>query len=82
MKDTYSIRELQRDTAGVVREAEGGSLVTVTRNDVPVAHVISSERLGALLETMELLSDQAFGRELRKLQRGKVKFYPLSDLAD
>ena len=82
MKDTYSIRELQRDTAGAVREAEAGVLVTVTRNDHPVAHVISSERLGALLETMELTADPAFARELRKLLRGKQKFYPISALAD
>ena len=82
MKDTYSIRELQRDTAGAVREAEAGALVTVTRNDQPVAHVISSERMGALLETMELLADQAFGQELKKLRRGKTKFFPASGLAD
>ena len=82
MKDTYSIRELQRDTAGAVREAEDGILATVTRNDRPVAPVISSERLGSLLEAMELLADQAFGGELRKLQRGKLKFYPADELAD
>ena len=82
VKDTYSIRELQRDTAGAVRVAEEGALVTVTRNDRAVAHVISSERLESLLETMEFLGDQAFGRELRKLQRGKLKFHPVDDLAD
>ena len=82
MKDTYSIRELQRDTAGAVREAEAGVLVTVTRNDHPVAHVISTERLGALLETMEFLADPAFAHELRKLLTRKQKFYPVSSLAD
>jgi len=82
VKDTYSIRELQRDTAGAVREAEAGALVTITRNDHPVVHVISAERLGALLETMELVSDPAFARELRKLLGGRQKFYPVSSLAD
>jgi len=82
VKDTYSIRELQRDTAGAVREAEAGVLVTVTRNDHPVAHVISAERLGALLETMELTADPAFARELRKLLSRNQKFHPVSALAD
>ncbi len=63
MKDTYSIRELQRDTAGAVREAEAGVLVTVTRNNHPVAHVITSDRLGSLLENKELVADPAFTRE-------------------
>jgi prevent-host-death family protein len=82
VKDTYSIRELQRDTAGAVREAEAGVLVTVTRNDHPVAHVISADRLGSLLETMELVADPAFARELRKLLSNKQKFHPVSALAD
>ena len=54
MKNTYTIRELQRSTAAAVRGAESGTLVTVTRHERPVVHLISDERLGALLETLEL----------------------------
>lgn len=81
MKDTYSIKELQRETAAVVREAEAGVLVTVTRHDRPVVHVISAERLGAILETMELLADPRFMSQLRHLQERKLKFHPASSLA-
>ena len=82
MKDTYSIKELQRETASAVNDAEDGALVTVTRHDRPVAHIISSERLGGMLETMELLADPDFMRELKRLRAGKVKFHPASSLAD
>lgn len=82
MKDTYSIKDLQRDTAAAVRAAEGGTLVTVTRFDRPVAHVISAARLGGILETMELLADANFAQQFRLLRAGKLKFHPTSDLAD
>ena len=60
MKDTYSVKDLQRETAAAIRTAESGTLVTVTRHDRPVVHVISAARLGGLLESMELLADDKF----------------------
>jgi len=82
VKSTYTIKELQRNTAAAVRVAENGALVTITRHDHPVVHVISDERLGAMLETMELLADDAFQRALKRLQAGRQKFHPVSSLAD
>jgi len=82
MKDTYSIKELQRETAAAVRAAEEGSLITVTRHDRPVVHVISADRLNGILETMELLADQSFMQQLKRLQAGKLKLHPASSLAD
>lgn len=82
MKDTYSVRELQRDTAAAVRAAESGALVTITRHERPVVHVISAGRLGGMIETMELLADPKFMAQLKKLRAGKLKFYPASTLAD
>ena len=80
MKDTYSVKELQRETAAAVRAAETGALVTITRHDRPVVHVISAARLGGILESMELLADPAFAAQHRKLKAGKLKFYPLSSV--
>ena len=82
VKSTYTIKELQRGTSAAVRVAEDGALVTITRHSRPVAHVISDERLGAMLETMELLADPGFMRELKKLKARKQKFFPVSSLAD
>ena len=82
MKNTYSIKDLQRETASAIDAAEGGMLVTVTRHYRPVAHVISAARLGGILETMELLADGDFTRQYRLLRSGKLKFHPASSLAD
>lgn len=82
MKDTYSVKDLQRDTAAAIRTAESGTLVTVTRHDRPVVHVISAARLGGLLESMELLADDKFKTQLKRLRAGKVKFQPATTLAD
>jgi len=82
MKDTYSIKELQRETSAAIRTAEEGTLVTITRHDRPVVHVLSAERLGAILEAMELLAEPNFMRQLKNLRAGKLKMYPASSLAD
>jgi prevent-host-death family protein len=82
VKSTYTIKELQRETAAAVQVAEDGALVTITRHSRPVVHVISDERLGAMLETMELLADPGFMLELKKLKAGKQRYYPVSSLAD
>ena len=81
VKSTYTIKELQRETAAAVRAAEKGSLVTITRHDRPVVHVISDERLGALLETMELLTDPDFVTAWQQEKAGQGKYYPASSLA-
>jgi antitoxin (DNA-binding transcriptional repressor) of toxin-antitoxin stability system len=82
VKNTYSVKELQRETAAAVRAAESGMLVTITRHERAVVHVISAERLGAMLETMELLANHKFTAQFKKLRTGKLKFHPASSLAD
>ena len=82
MRDTYSIQDFQRKTAAVIRRAESGVLVTLIRKDRPVVHVISSERLGGILETMELLAEPAFMKRLKLLRSGRLKFHAVSSLAD
>ena len=62
--------------------AESGSLVTITRHGSPVVHVISCERLGAMLDTMELPADPGSMRELKRLKAGIQEFHPVSSLAD
>jgi PHD/YefM family antitoxin component YafN of YafNO toxin-antitoxin module len=55
-------------------------LVTVTRHETPVAHLISDKRLGALLETLELAGHPDFAATLTTLKSGKVKFRAASSL--
>lgn len=80
VKNTYTIRELQRAAPSAVRGAETGALVTVTRHEKPVVHMISDERLGALLETIELAGNADFVASVGRLRAGRTKFLPVSSI--
>ena len=45
-----------------------------------VGFFLGRERIEALVESMELLSDPAFHTALRELQTGKTKFYDVAEL--
>jgi antitoxin YefM len=83
MKSAYTIKEAQKNLSAVVRQAEKGGLATLTRHHRPVAHVISTERLAAIAETMELLANPEAMKAIRDAERGKVKkWYAPEDLLD
>lgn len=82
VKNTYTIKTLQRDTAAAVNCAESGDVVTITRHDEPVAVMLSHERLTGMLETMELLANPAFGRAVRKERAGKGRYHPIDVIPD
>jgi len=82
MKNFYSVKTLQRGAASAIRAAEAGALVTVTRNDRPVAHIISTAFLRGVMESIELLADGNFTRQRALLRAGKLTFHPASTLAD
>ena len=82
MKSTYTIKEAQRELAGLVRTAESGRLATITRHQKPVAYVISPERLNELLETMEILADPEAMKAIRAAEEGRAKTYELNELPD
>lgn len=66
---------------GIVREAESGSVVTVTRHDTPVAYLLGRERMEAIVETMEILADHEAMKAIRDYEAGRTEFGKLSDLA-
>lgn len=76
------MQDLRRETAAAIDAAESGAIVTVTRRNRPVAHIVSTARLGGILETMELLADPNFMRQSGLLGAGKLKFHPASTLGD
>jgi prevent-host-death family protein len=82
VKSTYTVKEAQRDIAGMVRTAESGRLATITRHEKPVAYVISPERLKELVETMEVLADPDAMKAIREAEAGRTKFIDLKDLPD
>jgi prevent-host-death family protein len=80
MKSTYSISEGQGSFPAMVREAESGYVVTVTRHDEPVACVISHERMSAIAETLEIMGNAAAIKAVNEHKAGKTKFGSLVDI--
>lgn len=80
MKSTVTVSQGQAKFPGVVRDAEDGGLITVTRHDEPVAYVIGRKRMEAIIETMEILANPEAMAAIREYRSGKSKLYPLSAL--
>jgi antitoxin YefM len=80
MKSTYSISEGQDSFPAMVREAESGYVVTVTRHDEPVACVISHERMSAIAETLEIMGNPAAMKAITEHKAGRTKFGSLDDI--
>lgn len=82
MKSAYTIKEAQKNLSAVVRQAERGGLATLTRHGRPTVHLISTERLAAIAETMEILADPGAMKAIRDAEGGKSKTYPASALLE
>jgi len=82
VKNTYTIKEAQRNIVGMVRTAERGNLATITRHQKPVAYVLSPQRLSELLETMEILADPKAMQSIRDAEAGRGKVYELDALPE
>ena len=82
MKSTVSITEGQDSFPALVKAAEKGRVVTVTRHDEPVACVIGHERMSAIAETLEIMGSTAAMRAIADHQAGRTRFGQLDDLPE
>ncbi|HEV8543445.1 MAG TPA: type II toxin-antitoxin system prevent-host-death family antitoxin [Verrucomicrobiae bacterium] len=73
MDSTVTITELQDQATQVVKRAERNGSVAVCRHGRTVAFVVSRERMEAILESMEILSDKAIMKSIRDYESGKTK---------
>lgn len=80
MKTSYSIAAGQKNFPEVVAASEKGEPIAIERHGETVAYVISKDRFDAVLETMELLSNQEFVETLRTYEAGETKWTSLEDL--
>jgi antitoxin YefM len=80
MKSTYSIKEAQSQFTGLVREAENGGMVTITRHEKAVAYVMGADDLAALVETAEILANPAALKAITDAKAGKGKVFSIDDL--
>ncbi len=82
MKSTVSVSEGQNSFPAMVKAAEGGSVVTVTRHDKPVAYIMGYDRMTAVAETLEILGNTAAMRAIEEHKAGKTKFGKLEDIPE
>ncbi len=80
MKTSYSIAAGQKNFPEVVAASERGEPIPIERHGETVAYVISKDRFDAVLETMELLSNQEFVDTLRTYEAGETKWTSLEDM--
>ena len=79
-KHTYTVSAAQSQLPRLIRDAERGRPIAISRRDRTVAYILSQERLDAIVETMELLANPAAKKALDDHRSGKTRFLPLSSL--
>lgn len=81
-RSTYSVTEAQSQLPRLIREAEGGKTVRISRREATVAYILSREQLEAIVETMEVLANPNARKAIADHRAGKTKFLPLSAIDD
>jgi prevent-host-death family protein len=81
-RSTYavSVTEAQKQLPRLIRDAEAGRPIGISRHDETVAYIVSRARLDALVETMEILANPKARKAIEDHRAGKLKFLSLSAL--
>jgi prevent-host-death family protein len=77
-RSTYSVTQAQSTLPRLVREAESGELVRITRRDETVAYLVSRAHFEAIVETMELLANPRARKAIGEHRAGRTRFLPLT----
>ncbi|MGO8766029.1 MAG: type II toxin-antitoxin system Phd/YefM family antitoxin [Limisphaerales bacterium] len=82
MKDrsTVTVGELQSQTQKIMRQTERRGVLAVTREGRVAAFLISRDRVMAMIETMELLSNPQATEAVREFESGKTRMHPVTVL--
>jgi antitoxin YefM len=72
MNSTVTISELQAQTPRIVKETERRGMTAVTRHGRIAAFLISKDRVEAMIETMEILSDAEAMKAIRQFESGQM----------
>ncbi len=82
MKSTYTISDLGRNPAAIVRQSERRGSVGILRNGKIVSFIVSRDRLEAMLETLDILADPEAMKAIRTYEAGRGRFKGISCMAD
>jgi prevent-host-death family protein len=80
-RSTYSVTEAQSQLPRLLKEAERGAAIGITRRDETVAYLLSRGQLEAIVETMEILANPAARKAIEDHRAGRTRFMPLAALA-
>jgi prevent-host-death family protein len=79
MPSTYSVTEAQTNLPRLLKRAADGS-IAIRRHGKTVAYLVSSDRMEAIAETLEILANPDAMKAIRAYEAGKMKFFSLSSL--
>ncbi len=82
MKSTYSVSRAQSCLPSLLRDAAKTGSAVITRHNETVAYVVSRDRMEAIVETMEVLSNPKAMKAIRDYEKGATVFSPLGVLDD
>ena len=80
MRSTVSISQLRANASKCVNRAHRNGAVAVLRRGKTVAFLVSRDRLGGILESMEILLSPEAMNEIRKYEAGKTRNKNVSSL--
>jgi PHD/YefM family antitoxin component YafN of YafNO toxin-antitoxin module len=80
MYRTYSLSHAQKHFLQALKDATGRDAVAIKSRDKIVAYLISRQRMEAIAETLEILTNPEAMKAIRAHQAGKMKFFPLSSV--
>ena len=79
-RSTVTAVELQLHTPKILREAGRRGMLAVTEKGHVTAFLVSRDRVMAMIETMEILSNPEAMKAIRDFEAGKGKFYSVDEL--
>ena len=79
-RSTVTAAELQSHTPKVLREAGRRGMLAVTEEGHVTAFLVSRDRVMAMIETMEILSNPEAMKAVHEFESGKGKFYTVEEL--
>ena len=79
-RSTVTVAELQSQTPKVMRQTQRRGMLAVTREGQVAAFLISRDRVMAMIETMEFLSNPEAMKAVHEFESGKTRMHPVSVL--
>ncbi len=82
MSSTYSVAQAQSQLPSLIKKAERGQTIGIRRRNETVAFLLSRERMEAIVETLEVLSNPEAIRSIAAHRAGRMRLAPVSVLTD